>query len=88
MQVPGAGKEGGVCGERPGLHHGGHRQSQGQGAGGAGNECVRVRLGKRQGEESGIKACDCLSFKKKESMPAKWFIFVYHQPTLLLNINK
>lgn len=60
----------------------------GQGAGGAGSEGMRLRLGTRQRDETGIRECGWLSLKKKkELMQGKWFIFVY-QPTLLLNRNK
>lgn len=38
----------------------------GQGAGGAGSEGMRLRLGTRQRDETGIRECGWLSLKKKK----------------------
>lgn len=78
------GQQGGALWGEPGAAP---RQTQGKG--GAGNEGARLRLGKRQKEQSEIKEYGWLSLKKKrELIQGKRFIFVYHQPTLPLNINK
>lgn len=53
-------------------------------------EWSKVEIGKKAGEESGIKECGWLSLKKKKKkgVEGNCFIFVYHHPSLLLNINK